>query len=330
MTGRPKARKALELTRASDVVVTEVDWLWYPRIPGGRISIVGGKGGVGKGLLLADVAARITRGEVWPLSDDDAREGTVLWCEAEDDVGDTLVPRLIAARADLDRVYFTKPSAFFAEGIAAAARKHDLRLIVLSPLMVFLEEVETNDNLSVIEALGRLQREVGPDCAIVGIAHLNKKPDLGAVERLLGSVAFANFVRSVMLLNRDDNGAVRLICAKHNLSQKGEDLLFTPVNRRPDSPRSAYWGIEWDRPENNIDQDRLFDRTSKDDRDTAGKWLVEYLGDQEKEFSAITIAGEARGFSSHALRQAKTRDHRIKHRTEGFGAKKKTFWRVKA
>ena len=90
-------------------------WMWYPRIPAGMITIIGAKGGSCKGLTCASMAATVTTGGMWPDSTGPAEQGDVLWCEAEDPLPEVVVPRLIAAGADLSRITFASRDAFAAE-----------------------------------------------------------------------------------------------------------------------------------------------------------------------------------------------------------------------
>src|SRR5918994_5532035 len=107
-----------------------------------------------------------------------------------------------------------------------------------------------NDELSARAVLEKLQDTIeGTDCAILGLGHTNKKPDLRAIERLLGTVAFTNFVRSVLLVSRDkdDETWFRLVHAKHNLSVRGHDLLYKPRHVGED-PRDQFVLLDWGTP----------------------------------------------------------------------------------
>src|SRR5690606_36704491 len=95
----------------------------------------------------------------------------------------------------------------------------------------------------------RLKARVrGTDCAIICIMHPKKKMDAAAIERLLGSSAFRNFVRTVVLF-KPEHDEVRVMHGKHNLGPKADDLMFSRVNRRTNLPKEAYWGAEWDKTE---------------------------------------------------------------------------------
>jgi putative DNA primase/helicase len=59
-------------------------------------------------MLVADMAARVSRGDSWPCDEGRAPQGDVILLSAEDDASDTVVPRLLAAGADLDRIEIIK------------------------------------------------------------------------------------------------------------------------------------------------------------------------------------------------------------------------------
>ena len=210
----------------------------------------------------------------------------------------------------------------------------NIRLIVLSPLNSFLDIEDGNNGKLVRKGLEQLQACIeGTKCAIVGICHLNKKPDLDAIERLLGSVEYVNFVRNVLLLNAEKGtDEVRVVHAKQNISKKGDDLIFTKVNTRPDDRRSAYWGVDdWRRAEANIDQDDMYTKKSDDDgkdAKSASVWLTEYLADKDwHDLEEITAAGERFGHSKPALQRAQQRSAgKIKSKRTGFPPDQRTLW----
>lgn len=325
-----------ELT-ADQIEPVDVNWLWYPRIAAGTITLVGAKGGTGKGMFLTDIAARITTGSLWPtLSRYHAPRGRVLWCETEDLIAATVVPRMIAAKADLSRMII-KTSAkelFEIDDLREYVIRRRIKLIVLSPLNSFLDIEDGNNGKLVRKGLEQLQACIdGTDCAIVGICHLNKKTDLDAVERLLGSVEYVNFVRNVLLLNAEKGtDDVRVVHAKQNISKKGNDLIFTKVNTRPDDRRSAYWGVDdWRRADENIDQDDMYAKKTDDDgkdAKSAGVWLSERLADKDwHDLDEIVRDGELRSHSKAAIQRAQQRSAgKIKSKRTGFGPVQKTLW----
>jgi RecA-family ATPase len=284
-------------TPASSIAPKSTEWLWYPYIPAGELTVLAAPGGVGKGLVAVDIAARISRGAHWPLSDEVTPYGNVLWYQAEDRINSTVVPRLIAANANLEHISIEKdPRAFFRLPRASIER-HRIKLIVLSPLFSFLQLRHINDEIEVRAGLERLAAKNDDlNCALLAIMHPNKKIDLAAIERLLGSVAFGNVVRSVVLLSPEDADTARWVHEKFNLSRKGDDLLFVKKNREPiEHPRGQYVGIDWARSDENIEAGTAFERKRASDEDkSAAAWLKQHLADREwHELGDIIAAAEA-------------------------------------
>ncbi len=92
------------LTCLADVEPKAIEWLWHNRIPMGRITLLVGRPGEGKSFLTLDIAARVTRGVPFP-DGSPSRKGPVLFICAEDDAGDTIAPRAMAAEADTSKIH---------------------------------------------------------------------------------------------------------------------------------------------------------------------------------------------------------------------------------
>lgn len=102
------AANGLRWERAANIVPDSVKWLWPNRIPRGKVSLIAGFPNQGKSQLLCSIAATITTGGAWPNGEGECEKGAVMFLGAEDTAKDTLVPRLIAAGADLDYINIVK------------------------------------------------------------------------------------------------------------------------------------------------------------------------------------------------------------------------------
>jgi putative DNA primase/helicase len=326
---KPNGAAPPSILDATTIGATTVSWLWYPRLPAGQISLLGAPGGGGKGLNAAEYTAIVTTGRPWPDGTPGPEPGHVLWCETEDPLAEVVVPRLIAAGADRSRVSFASRQAYADlgnDGLKQLIRSRGTRLIIMSPLVSFLTGLtDINGELGVRDVLERLQATIDhTGCAALGLAHTSKKADLRAIERLLGSVAFTNFGRSVLLVSRDkeDPDWFRLVHGKHNLSTKAHDLLYRPKHVGED-PRDQFVRLEWRVPDHDVDPDALFDRerSKGNGKLPARDWLISYLGERGRVLaSEVLKAGEKAGYSRDAVSKAEYRESRIDHDKEGFPA----------
>ena len=104
VTLREKAeKKAVPMIRMSEVQQTEVDWLWYPYIPFGKLTIIQGNPGEGKTFFAMQLAAACTNRKFLPQMEP-FEPFNMIFQTAEDGLGDTVKPRLLSAEANLERV----------------------------------------------------------------------------------------------------------------------------------------------------------------------------------------------------------------------------------
>ena len=96
----------LELIMASEIEPKEIDWLWYPFIPFGKVTLLQGDPGDGKSTFMLTIAALPTRGEPLPFTDKPHEPISVIYQTTEDDADDTIVPRFIKANGDRKLLVF--------------------------------------------------------------------------------------------------------------------------------------------------------------------------------------------------------------------------------
>jgi hypothetical protein len=320
------AQSAPAVIEARETVPQEAHFMWFPRIPAGMITLIGGRGGHGKGLVCASITASVTTREPYPDGTESGLPRHVLWAETEDPINQVLVPRIIAAGVDRQNLSFATPEIMAGLDLRRFIRERGTRLIVLSPLLSFLKDLTNmNDEMAVRGVLGLLQDSIADsDCALLGIVHPSKKADLAAVERLLGSVAFTNFVRSVMLVGPEgekEDRLFRMVHAKSNLAISAGDLLYHPFDAGATTP-SQYVKLRWEVPDSDVDADTLFDRRKQagnSSAPSAGEWLVSYLKEHGESLRQEVInAGDLAGYKENALRKAQERNNRIASRQIEF------------
>lgn len=135
-------KKKTRLIRMSDIPTEQVQWLWYPYIPYGKVTIIQGDPGEGKTSFVLAIVALLTNGEMLPEEDTANPPINVIYQSAEDGLADTIKPRLERLRADCSRVLVIdeadKGLTLCDERLEQAVRETGSRLIVLDPLQAYL------------------------------------------------------------------------------------------------------------------------------------------------------------------------------------------------
>ena len=238
---------------ASEVQPRLVDWLWPNRIPAKRLTIIGGDPDVGKSMLTCDIAARVSVGGPWPDGSGNAPLGRVLILTSEDDLADTVVPRLERHGADLTRICLIGPEDVpdyvLPDGLEPLEERvselqdapGDPVFVVMDPLDVFLplggDYNRTTDVRKALAPLEALCHRLGMN--IGAILHLNKRStEVSAIYRFSASLAFVAAARAALItaydpsdLTEDENARQRVFAnAKGNLGRKATPLAYRIID----------------------------------------------------------------------------------------------------
>lgn len=241
----------LGIIGAETIKPERVEWEWQDRIARGKFNLLAGEGGDGKSLVAIALVASITTGGLLPDGSGPVPIGSCFILAAEDGARDTIVPRLIAAGADLSRVKILTaqlktrgkdgkplihPMSFqnLPYWRAVFGRRPDGRLLVADPIPAYLGR-GVNDHRNaevraVLEPFGFLLDEL--QIAMIGITHLGKSPDLRTpAHKILGSVAYSNLARTVHVTVHDPEAKGRrfLSQSKNNYGELQPALAFRVV-----------------------------------------------------------------------------------------------------
>ena len=226
----------------SEIKPIAIRWAWRDRIALGKITGLAGRPKIGKGLVYSRVIADVTRGTL----DGDLNEPRdAILVTTEDDPGDTLTPRLMAANADMNRVHLfqmgtrDEPVPFRipqdAEELRGRITDVQAAMIVVDPLVEFVDgKFDSHKSQQVRHALASLNaiaRQVA--CAVFVVIHLNKGSSTDPLLRHEGSAAFTQIIRGAMLLGHDpddpdgeaDSRRV-LATTSSNLAKLAPSLLY--------------------------------------------------------------------------------------------------------
>ena len=221
------------MLRMADVELTSVDWLWFPYIPFGKLTIIQGNPGEGKTTFALRLAAACTTGGTLPGMKP-LPPFQVIYQTAEDGLGDTVKPRLIEAAADLDRVLVIDEAkrelTLSDERIEKAITQNGARLIILDPIQAYMGEKTDMNRANEVRPMFRRLADVAErtGCAVILIGHLNKAAGGQSAYRGLGSIDFRAAARSVLLIGRvkrEPNVRV-IIHDKSSLAPEGKPVAF--------------------------------------------------------------------------------------------------------
>jgi hypothetical protein len=246
----PAVGTLLESVRASDVEIEDYDWIWPGRFALKKIGLIVGLPEEGKGLAVSDIVARITRGSAWPCGEGQAPLGNVIMLSAEDDIADTIVPRLIAAGADLARVTIlkmmheadSKERMFSLITDLNALRQKilaigDVNTVMIDPVTAYLgvgkvDSFRATDVRAILSPLKELAEELR--VCVLGVMHFNKKIDVtNVLLRISDSLAYGAAARHVYaVINDPDNFRRLFVKGKNNLARYEQKTLAFGIDER--------------------------------------------------------------------------------------------------
>jgi hypothetical protein len=337
--------KPLLMTRMSDVKLEPLHWLVPGYIPLGKLVGFAGHGGKGKSTVTLDLAAKVTRGQpAFGLNYPAPEPASVLLCSLEDGVRDTILPRLIAAGADLERVHHAEgtQAGEGQKGPFFLCRQHlanleatldkfsDIRLVVIDPISAFLgpevNEYREADVRAALDPVAEMadKRKV----SIVFVKHFNKNTRAAGADRVAGARAFVNVARAFFLFGNSPDDAERLVmaAAKFNLSTTPPSLAYRveAVNdldgQRDVIEKYGEQGAEykdvskqlvavrWEGPAN-VTADDVADASDKkagqSKQQQCTAYIVKLIGGQAWPLAEIEAKAKEAGFSAYAIRHAK-------------------------
>ncbi|MCH8164052.1 MAG: AAA family ATPase [Planctomycetes bacterium] len=328
------------MVRLSDVQPEPVRWLWPGRIALGKVAIIVGDPGLGKSFITLDMAARISRGTPWPDAQSEANPvgGTVL-LSAEDDIADTIRPRLDAAGADVSRIVALRAVqhgegaarmfnlATDLEALERAIREcEDCRLVVVDPITAYLGKIDSHKNADIRGLLAPLAEMAGRlGVAIVAVSHLNKSGTGPAMYRTMGSLAFVAAARAVWAVTKDKEDPTRrlVLPVKNNLAPDKGGLAYSLLNDDDGIPR-----VFWDAEPVSMTADEALNDDGEDERserEAAAEWLRDALA--AGPMPAKDVKGEAKenSIAERTLKRAK-KDIGAEARRLGFGQGATWYW----
>jgi hypothetical protein len=344
--------------RLSEVDPEPVTWLWPGRIAIGKLTLIAGEPGLGKSQLLTTIAAATTTGGTWPNREGHALPGNVIILSAEDGLADTIVPRMIAAGANRERVHVVSA----VQDSGAKGRRTfnmqadllllenkieeigDVRLVGIDPISSYMGgKIDTHKNTDVrgvLEAVSEMAAR--HHVAMLGITHFSKGIGQKAINAFIGSIAFVAAARAAFAVMKDpDDEQLRLFLpVKNNLAPLGHGLAFRLEQRivPTDTIATVVSAVCWeDTPVTSTADGILAAGAAGGSGKTAKSECIEFLEETLaggwKEVADITAEAVAAGLHSlgrelkdnKPMRAARS-EIKIESKRDGFGKGAKYFW----
>ena len=305
----PETEELVPMLCYEDIEQTSVEWLWFPYIPFGKLTIVQGNPGEGKTYFAMMLTAACTNRKLFPNMED-IEPFNVIYQTAEDGMGDTIKPRLVEAGANLSKVMVIDGSeealTLSDDRIEKAVRQNHVRLVIIDQVQAFIgadvDMNRANEVRPVFRKLGMIAEKTG--CAIVLIGHLNKSSGTQSTYRGLGSIDIMAAVRSLIFIGkvRKDPTTRVLIHEKSSLAPPGETMAFKLGDEEGFRWVGAY----------EISADELLDGKEGKATETKlerGRKLIRELLADKKEISIRELDEKAKeqGISGRTMRDVRSR-----------------------
>ena len=353
----PVARR-LVLTPASSIRIRPVRWLWdttppdapptsHGRIPLNSLAIAAGGPGLGKSQCACWFTARITTGslpgELW------GKPRSVIYAATEDSWTYTIAPRLVAAGADLDRVFridvqdddelharLTLPKDISLVG--KAAEEYGVGLLVADPLLSMIDssinDYRAAEVRSALEPLVAAADKHG--FTILGLAHFTKAGGADPLSRIAGSGAFGQLIRSLIAFAKQESeeGEEEFVMSleKNNLGRLGlPSFTYTIQPITVDTEEGPSYVSRFALGPESTTSVREVMRAETNGEGAGSNEVVEWLqgwltdlggSDEARE---IKKAARKEGYSESAVDRAKKKLG-IRSKQQGFGRDRTSHW----
>jgi putative DNA primase/helicase len=335
-------RDGYVLVRASDIVPRAMDWLWQGHILRGSQELLTGIPGNGKSQIHCAFVAYITTGGAWLDGCNGAPAGNVIMLTAEDCLDQTIVPRLIAAGADRDRVFVLRKirrdnkermfllSEDLEELERMIVKTGDVRLITIDPITAYmggkLDSHRATDVRGQLGPLADLAERL--DVALSAITHPPKHATQRAIDHFIGSQAFIAAARighmAIEEISEDEHGNKMptgrslFTNPKNNVSRKMSTLAYRIVEKPLDGGIKAAC-VTWEEIVD-ITADQAIAATAPNkNRDKSGAqvFLFTILANGPVAVKLIEERAGAHGFSKDQLKRAKQKFEIVAFREKG-------------
>lgn len=311
---------------AADVAMENIDWLWHLHLARRKLTLLAGDSEIGKSQIGIDWIARISKGSEWP-DGTQAPLGNAIILSSEDGIRDTIVPRLVAADADLARVHCV--ASVKTDGVSRTfSLQADLQIlgdkiravggahiVLIDPITSYMgtkiDSHRTADVRAVLEPLMTFAEQF--NVAVVVISHPQKAPQVKALNAVTGSGAFVQAPRVGFLAIKDPENQDRslLLAMKNNLGIKAKGVGYRIASAFVGPDQNILTShIVWDSQPVEITADQALEQASEKRRGSSSAEATEFLRERLEDGVPRTVKdledeAEGVGISKRTLERAR-------------------------
>ena len=239
-----KTTSKITLKRSSNIAPEVLTWLWQDRIPFGKLTLFAGHPGVGKGMATMYISACASKGCGWHDCKNTNPPVEVVIVSSEDAASDTLVPRLMAAGADKEKVMILQsvltdkgPKEFTLDTDLAALQSllesnPDVKVVIIDPIMNHLGKLSGNREQEVrmgLSPLAKIAEKFG--VAIILVTHYNKSNTADSIQRVGGAMGMVGAVRVAWSFGENKlTGKMEMTPLKANIAPNTGGLEYQIVS----------------------------------------------------------------------------------------------------
>jgi putative DNA primase/helicase len=319
--GSAVTRASVLLSCAADVAPESIVWLWPGWLPAGKLTLLAGSPGTGKTTLAIALAACVTTAGSWPDGSHCSKAGHVLMWSGEDDLADTLVPRFMAAGADLRKVHFVRSVSDKNGELQPFDPSHDIpllgerlsdlgraSLLIVDPIVsaVSGDVHRANDVRRNLQAL--VDMAAAHQCAVLGISHFAKgTKGSSPAERVIGSQAFVALARMVLVAGKDEVAERRILArAKSNIARDdgGVSYSLEQIETNGIEASRVVWGEQIEGTARDILGDVEETDSEKGPREEGKDFLLGLLADGPVSARELKKDADGAGFSWPTIHRA--------------------------
>ncbi|MFJ9370951.1 AAA family ATPase [Nocardia sp. NPDC101769] len=344
-----RAPRRLAITRGSQVAVKRVRWVLADWIPAGALTLLAGREGLGKSTIAVSLCAQVTRGSLeggeWA-----GVPRNVLYVHTEDAREFTVVPRLKAAGADMDRVLFVDvETELTGTGMLVLPldtglleqliTDHDVSFVVLdAATSAMASELSGKDDRAVRQYLEPLaQLAARRECVVLGLCHFGKRDGNDTGKLILGSIAWSQVARSVLsVAHDDDTGNLVVTNTKGNLAPRTRSMeaVIESTTVAAEDGDAEVGVMRW-LGETDRDARELLSGSAEDgeaiERSEAERVILAYLEDHGGSAPAGDVLKHARsvGLNDNVAKKARIKA-KVRTERQGFGKGASWVWTIDA